>query len=34
MAKIYAARIRAGKMNIDEVPARWREEVAALLEAM
>lgn len=34
MAKIFAARIRAGKMTIDEVPARWRDEVAALLEAM
>lgn len=32
MAKLYANRIKAGKMTIDEVPARWRAEVEALLE--
>ena len=33
MAKIYARRIQAGKMTIDEVPERWREAVAAILKA-
>jgi len=31
MAKLYAKRIRAGKMTLEEVPERWREEVEALL---
>ena len=31
MAKIYARRIREGKMAIDDVPTRWRAEVEALL---
>lgn len=31
MAKIYAARIRAGKMELRDVPERWRAEVEALL---
>ncbi len=31
MAKIYARRIKAGKMTIEEVPERWREAVEALL---
>jgi hypothetical protein len=31
MAKIYARRIREGKMAIDDVPERWREEVQRLL---
>ena len=31
MAKIYARKIREGKMTIDDVPARWRAEVEALL---
>lgn len=31
MAKLYAKRIRAGKMTLEDVPERWREEVEALL---
>ena len=31
MAKIYVRKIREGKMTIDDVPARWRAEVEALL---
>ena len=31
MAKIYYRRIVAGKMTLEEVPERWREEVQALL---
>lgn len=33
MAKIYYRRIKAEKMTIEEVPARWREAVQALLDA-
>ena len=33
MAAIYVRWIRAGKMKLEDVPARWRDEVAALLEA-
>ena len=32
MAKIYYRRILAGEMTIEDVPARWREEVQALLD--
>lgn len=32
MAKIYVRRIKAGLMTIDDVPARWREQVEKLLE--
>ena len=32
MAKIYARKIRAGQMTIDDVPERWREAVLAILE--
>ena len=32
MAKIYARRIKAGKMTIDDVPERWKEAVEKLLE--
>ena len=32
MAKIYYRRIMAGEMIIDDVPARWKAEVWALLE--
>ena len=32
MAKIYARWIKAGKMAIDDVPARWKEAVKKLLE--
>ena len=31
MAKIYARKIREGRMTIDDVPERWRAEVEALL---
>lgn len=31
MAKIYANRIKAGKITIDDVPERWKEQVKALL---
>lgn len=31
MSNIYVRRINAGLMTIDEVPKRWREEVARLL---
>ena len=31
MAKIYARKIREGKMTIDDVPTRWRAEVEALI---
>lgn len=33
MAKLYYNRIKRGVMTIDEVPARWRDEVQALLDA-
>lgn len=33
MAKLYAQRIRQGRMTLDDVPERWREEVRELLEA-
>lgn len=32
MAKIYAALIRKGLKTLDDVPARLREDVAALLQ--
>ena len=32
MAKIYARLIREGKMTLEEVPERWKEEVSRLLE--
>lgn len=31
MAKIYARKILAGQMTIDEVPERWRDAVRELL---
>lgn len=33
MAKIYKRWIDAGRMTIDEVPERWREQVRKLLDA-
>lgn len=33
MAKIYARMIQAGRMSLTDVPERWQEETAALLEA-
>lgn len=32
MAKIYYNRIKAGIMTLDDVPARWRAAVEALLD--
>ncbi len=31
MAKIYYRWIMAGKMTIEEVPARWREQVEGMM---
>lgn len=33
MVKIYIRMIRAGRMTLDEVPQRWRDEVASELKA-
>lgn len=33
MAKIYYRRIKDGKMTLDDVPMRWKEQVRELLEA-
>jgi hypothetical protein len=32
MAKLYAKRIKDGKMTINEVPERWRAQVEELLK--
>lgn len=32
MAKIYKCWIDAGRMTIDNVPVRWREQVRTLLD--
>ncbi len=32
MVKIYVRWIKAGRMTIDDVPERWREEVRKLLD--
>lgn len=32
MAKIYARRIKAGLMTLEDVPEIWREKVKMLLE--
>ena len=32
MVKIYVRRIKAGLMTLEDVPAIWREETAALLQ--
>lgn len=32
MAKIYARKIRAGTMSIEDVPQHWRDATQALLE--
>lgn len=32
MAKIYARKIRNGEITINDVPARWRDAVQALLD--
>lgn len=31
MAAIYARWIKAGRLTIEDVPERWREEVCALI---
>ena len=31
MAKLYCSMIKQGKITIDDVPAKWREAVEALL---
>lgn len=33
MAKIYKRWIDAGRMTIEQVPERWREQVQKMLEA-
>lgn len=33
MTKIYARWVREGKMEIDDVPKKWREAVRRLLDA-
>ena len=33
MAKVYADLIRKGKKTIDDVPAKFRDEVQAILDA-
>lgn len=33
MAKIYYKAVKSGKRTIDSVPKRWRDAVAAMLEA-
>ena len=32
MVRFYVDRIRAGKMTLEQVPARWREAVREALE--
>ena len=32
MVAIYVRKIKAGKMTLDQVPARWHDAVAAILE--
>lgn len=31
MAKFYATQIRMGRITIDDVPQRWREDVTKIL---
>ena len=33
MAKIYARMIQAGRLTLPDVPERWQQETAALLDA-
>ena len=33
MAKFYAGRIKRGKLAVNDVPERWREQVQALIDA-
>lgn len=32
MAQFYVKRIREGKMTLDEVPARWYDEVKQIID--
>lgn len=32
IVELYVRKIRAGEMTIDDVPARWREQVRKALE--
>lgn len=32
MAKLYLIKIKEGKLTIDDVPAKWKEEVKQALE--
>lgn len=32
MVKVYVRKIKNGEMTIDDVPARWREDVRKALE--
>lgn len=32
MVKLYVKKIKAGKMTLDQVPEKWREEVRRELE--
>ena len=32
MVKLYVKKIKAGKMTLDQVPEKWREEVRRALE--
>lgn len=33
MARFYYGRIKRGKLTIEDVPKRWRDQVQALLDA-
>lgn len=33
MVNYYVGRIKRGKLTIDDVPAKWRDEVQAVLDA-
>ena len=33
IVKLYVKKIRAGKMTLDEVPEKWRDEVRRALNA-
>lgn len=33
MAKIYCEAVKSGKRTLESVPKRWRDAVAAMLEA-
>ena len=32
IVKLYVKKIKAGKMRLDEVPEKWREQVRAALD--